>query len=253
VKKMITFFRSNALETGLFTMAYSEPAIFNTLVLLASPSHESGKLMSQPITDYVELTEFTDDYVFETSFWALHERIRAKSSGVLIGLHIFADSKTYLAPVLDRRSRLMLTKKDIVIIIAPLRKMPRALAGDLSAPKESAPSADVMATVKLKVSAPIDGCDRVLMKDSLQFPLPSSMSSSATSLLLPAYSASLGALSENVAKTDLSPDSATDPPILPKETREEEAGERPNQQQGLCPPGVMKDGEERADQQPPEE
>jgi len=77
-----TFFRSKALETGLFTMATSEPAVFNTLMLLISPSCPS--LQAVPVGDYLSGAGKTfGDY----SFWELADMVRTVDSGLLVGWH----------------------------------------------------------------------------------------------------------------------------------------------------------------------
>merc|ERR1719498_2023962 len=75
LRRKITFFRSNALETGLFAMAASEPIIFNTLVLLLSPTHDIGKMVSEPVSNYCESGEASpaDGVTTMLSFWDLHE------------------------------------------------------------------------------------------------------------------------------------------------------------------------------------
>merc|ERR1719487_1081636 len=96
LRKKVTFFRSNALETGLFAMAASEPTIFNTLVQLLSPSHDVGKLVSEPPSNYAEELNSHDGAVVTMSFWELHKSVRKKQGDLLIGWHRVDDGRTRL-------------------------------------------------------------------------------------------------------------------------------------------------------------
>merc|ERR1711964_765243 len=51
LSKMGTFFRSNLIETGMFSMAATEPMVFNALQRLMSPG--TGDLVAVPLSVYV--------------------------------------------------------------------------------------------------------------------------------------------------------------------------------------------------------
>lgn len=87
------FFRSKALETGIFTMAMSEPAVFNTLMVLMSPSCPS--LQAVPVEPVLQkgglgLAEgaLSRSYgaLARASWRELNETVKL-SGGLLVGWH----------------------------------------------------------------------------------------------------------------------------------------------------------------------
>ncbi|CAE7489512.1 unnamed protein product [Symbiodinium microadriaticum] len=85
------FFRSKALETGIFTMAMSEPAVFNTLMVLMSPSCPSLQAVPvEPVLQKGGLAEgaLSRSYgaLARASWRELNETVKL-SGGLLVGWH----------------------------------------------------------------------------------------------------------------------------------------------------------------------
>merc|ERR1712190_442877 len=102
-----TFFRSSALETGMFTMASSEPIVFNTLTRLMLPDFHSLEMI--PISAYVdaggqtvETDEGRADATWVLSFWELHNRVRRWRGRVLIGWQLEVDEPPILCPDINK-------------------------------------------------------------------------------------------------------------------------------------------------------
>jgi len=79
------FFRSKALETGIFMMAMSEPAVFNALMVLMSPSCPS--LQAVPVSKFVSPTTATGPnhgVLGRRSWRELNDAVRA-CGGLLLG------------------------------------------------------------------------------------------------------------------------------------------------------------------------
>lgn len=130
LRNKITFFRSNALETGLFAMAASEPTIFNTLMHLFSPTHDLGKLVSEPVTKYTAARELNDGLVVHLSFWDLHESVRANQGDLLLGWHRLEEGRTTLGCQVNRSLPITFSAKDRLLVLRRQRKgsVPRARA-----------------------------------------------------------------------------------------------------------------------------
>jgi hypothetical protein len=197
LRNTITFFRSNALETGLFAMAYSEPTIFNTLVLLLSPLHEVGKLVSERPSKYAKEADFRKPSETENggchaavnfSFWELHERVRSESGGLLIGWYRHTQDhpsgSTSLGPSIDRHEQYLLTSRDRLIVLSPLTKDPRAKAQEAKAQHHSPGLGDQSASaaldgfpgkIKVSVTAVQGGKEQLLGASEIQLALPSEM------------------------------------------------------------------------------
>mmetsp|Transcript_34480 Transcript_34480/g.77270 ORF Transcript_34480/g.77270 Transcript_34480/m.77270 type:complete len:899 (+) Transcript_34480:107-2803(+) len=121
LRKKVVFFRSNALETGLFAMASSEPAIFNTLVLLISPSHSSGKIVAFGLRRYLTHEELiaageTENMSLRFSFQELYQRVRA-GGDILIGWHRLEDPRTKLGTNIDRREVMQWSPEDNLVVL----------------------------------------------------------------------------------------------------------------------------------------
>mmetsp|Transcript_6039 Transcript_6039/g.13334 ORF Transcript_6039/g.13334 Transcript_6039/m.13334 type:complete len:942 (-) Transcript_6039:173-2998(-) len=121
LRSKVVFFRSNALETGLFAMASSEPMVFNTLVLLISPSHASGKIISVELRQYLCNSE--EETAVETcgaslrfSFWEIYLRVRA-GGDILIGWHRLEDSRTKLGTNIDREELVQWHPGDFLVVV----------------------------------------------------------------------------------------------------------------------------------------
>ncbi|CAL1130283.1 unnamed protein product [Cladocopium goreaui] len=86
LKKMAYFFRSKALETGIFMMAMSEPAVFNTLMILMSPSCPS--LQVRPVQEFLPprdtVAAFDEDAKEAKTWRELSDTVR-KRGGLLVG------------------------------------------------------------------------------------------------------------------------------------------------------------------------
>eukprot|EP00927_Polykrikos_kofoidii_P003255 TRINITY_DN11294_c0_g2_i1.p1 TRINITY_DN11294_c0_g2~~TRINITY_DN11294_c0_g2_i1.p1 ORF type:complete len:787 (-),score=143.39 TRINITY_DN11294_c0_g2_i1:42-2276(-) len=82
LNSIATFFHSNALETGLFAMASSERAVFNTLVGLLQPGGASAKMVARPLSMYLTAKEKELD-VLSLSFWDLWARMRVRQEIIL--------------------------------------------------------------------------------------------------------------------------------------------------------------------------
>merc|ERR1711924_82970 len=75
-----TFFRSNMIETGMFSMAATEPVVFNALQQLMSPG--AGDFEAAPLSSYLETT-FAGGPL-QLSFWEVHDLVRRKGD-LLVG------------------------------------------------------------------------------------------------------------------------------------------------------------------------
>lgn len=86
LKKLAYFFKSKALETGIFMMAMSEPAVFNTLMILMSPSCPS--LQARPVQEFLAPGEaavgLEDGKVVSKSWNELSDNVR-QHGGLLVG------------------------------------------------------------------------------------------------------------------------------------------------------------------------
>lgn len=114
----LNFFRSNALETGLFAMAVHEPATFNALVSLLRETPDGGSLAAEPIATYDPA--FTSAAVSRNelpmmSFWELHERVRS-SGDLLLGWKKHREA-VVLVPLVDRHEVLPWSASDRLIVI----------------------------------------------------------------------------------------------------------------------------------------
>jgi len=84
------FFRSNLIETGMFSMAATEPLSFNVLQLLMSPG--DGHLAAVPLSSYVQ----TAGELICLSFWDIHDLVRLK--GDIVTGWIRQDGRSCLCP-----------------------------------------------------------------------------------------------------------------------------------------------------------
>lgn len=110
-----TFFRSKALETGLFTMAASEPAVFNALMLLISPSCPS--LQAVPVADYLgKAGEVSDEFGSHT-FWELASIVRAADNGLLVGWHRKEEHDPDVCPEVGNDVKVPWTSEDSLLVI----------------------------------------------------------------------------------------------------------------------------------------
>lgn len=172
LNKSIRFFHSNALETGLFAMATSETTIFNILVQLLAPTHDLGKLVSEPITRYLEaeklvidpraetpsmalrgsmqaMADDPSDDVQQLSFWEMHELVRAQADALLIGWHRVEDGVTELGTVIDREKPLTWSIRDRLVLVKPQRGLATAAKRKKSVTAANQSAASAAATVAL--------------------------------------------------------------------------------------------------------
>merc|ERR1711907_68122 len=78
---MGTFFKSNMIETGMFSMAATEPVVFNALQMLMS-SGAGGDFEAMPCSAYFE--KALNGGSIKLSFWDLHDLVRRKGD-LLVG------------------------------------------------------------------------------------------------------------------------------------------------------------------------
>lgn len=132
LRKRCIFFRSNALETGLFAMASSEPVVFNTLQLLLMPSSDVGSLFSWPLARFVYPTELPSAHADAPgkgvaggggefllfSFWDLHARVRRCCGGLLIGWQKASTGAWNLGSSTGRSETLPWSPTDRLLVIS---------------------------------------------------------------------------------------------------------------------------------------
>mmetsp|Transcript_22038 Transcript_22038/g.41214 ORF Transcript_22038/g.41214 Transcript_22038/m.41214 type:complete len:950 (-) Transcript_22038:48-2897(-) len=182
LKSNVKFFKSNALETGLFAMATSEPTIFNILVLLLCPTHDIGKLVSVSVTRYLleeekaSLCEHGEDRAagFQTSYWELHNRVRQHAGELLIGWHRSVDAVTRLGADVDRDEYYSFAKKDRLLVIRNNTSVPRIVGRMTESAAQSTPKTPELAPEDLRptdVAAEARGMEGTRSEVFLQRPV----------------------------------------------------------------------------------
>lgn len=217
LKKRVTFFRSNAIETGLFAMAASEPIIFNTLVLLLSPAHDIGKLISEPVSKHCDPKQSFSSTV-DFSFWELHESVREKSNDLLIGWYRLQDGRSTLGCVVDRSEPMTFALKDRLLVLRRTRpdEVPRALARTPTDRPESPKAHAGPGTTKPEVSVPV-------LPSPVSGSAPPAEQAGAVETLVEARRCSSQpsmAVSEAVSEPKVHAAAATPPPVLDKNAQE---------------------------------
>eukprot|EP00933_Yihiella_yeosuensis_P027918 TRINITY_DN21734_c0_g2_i1.p1 TRINITY_DN21734_c0_g2~~TRINITY_DN21734_c0_g2_i1.p1 ORF type:complete len:681 (+),score=101.49 TRINITY_DN21734_c0_g2_i1:88-2043(+) len=125
LNSLAMFFRSKALETGLFTMATMEPAVFNSLLVLMSPSCPSFQV--RDISRYwppPTLNSASSDTVgttkggsrWDASFMELCDKVRADDNALLVGYCRSASGLDFV-PQENRLKKLEWSKTDFLIVI----------------------------------------------------------------------------------------------------------------------------------------
>lgn len=105
------FFHSSALEAGIFAVAANDPAVFNTLLRVLTPS-EPGRIAAEPVENY--LTRSDGSRVDFGVFWQLWESVRAHDE-VLLGWHLVKQGQTVLNPDKSARTGLVVGDKLVVL------------------------------------------------------------------------------------------------------------------------------------------
>jgi len=109
--KMGTFFRSNLIETGMFSMAATEPMVFNALQRLMSPG--IGDLAAVPLSDYVS----TAHAPLSFSFWDLHDMVRNQRGDLLVGWQQANDERPELSPTKHKTHQKSWTGEEMLVVI----------------------------------------------------------------------------------------------------------------------------------------
>eukprot|EP00931_Biecheleriopsis_adriatica_P068361 TRINITY_DN42327_c0_g1_i1.p1 TRINITY_DN42327_c0_g1~~TRINITY_DN42327_c0_g1_i1.p1 ORF type:complete len:791 (+),score=107.54 TRINITY_DN42327_c0_g1_i1:61-2433(+) len=122
LKEMALYFKSKAIETGLFTMAMSEPAVFNTLMVLMSPSCPS--LHDVPAEDYLPQASTAEfDILGEYSYWEICSKVRQKDNSLLVGWLRETGGRELTPP--DKEAVHTWSKADRLLILKQPEKLER--------------------------------------------------------------------------------------------------------------------------------
>jgi len=123
LRQMCRFFRSNSIETGMFTMATSEPIVFDALMLLMTPG--IGDLEAVPVSAYVTCPWSNEEgsEITEMSFWDLHTLVRGVCGDLLVGWHR-PNEQPQLSPTSDKHQLLPWTGDERLLVVRkPLESM----------------------------------------------------------------------------------------------------------------------------------
>ncbi|CAE7265289.1 unnamed protein product [Symbiodinium pilosum] len=113
------FFRSKALETGIFTMAMSEPAVFNTLMVLMSPSCPSLKAVpvEQVLDKGLGMGGRSPGILARANWRELNAAVRM-SGGLLVGWHQRTQGlKFQLTPSCGKDEPMVWHSGDLLLVI----------------------------------------------------------------------------------------------------------------------------------------
>eukprot|EP00928_Gymnodinium_smaydae_P040345 TRINITY_DN27370_c0_g1_i2.p1 TRINITY_DN27370_c0_g1~~TRINITY_DN27370_c0_g1_i2.p1 ORF type:complete len:241 (-),score=26.15 TRINITY_DN27370_c0_g1_i2:133-855(-) len=111
------FFRSAAIETGMFAMAASDPIVFEALVALVEPNN-LGQLVVEPVSNYKLKDTFSNrQTVRDLVQTAAEER---SSSDVLIGWMKKGDSAPQMASVVGSDSLYWEEGDHLILLRRPL-------------------------------------------------------------------------------------------------------------------------------------